>query len=78
MCGRFSNAPGAERAYDVDEWWDAIVVVERGEIDVACANGESRRLCTGAIVWLAELPLVALCNRGQEPVVLIAVSRRRR
>ena len=73
-----SVAPGAERAYDVDEWCDAIVVVERGAIDLASARGESRRLGSGAIVWLAELPFVALRNRGQEPVVLIAVSRRRR
>jgi hypothetical protein len=73
-----SVAPGAERAYDPAEWRDAIVVVEQGEIDLESVSGDSWRFGAGAIVWLAEMPLVALRNRGREAVVLIAVSRRRR
>jgi len=77
-CGRFSLRRAHSGRIAAAEWRDAIGVVERGEIELECANGECCRFGSGAIVWLAELPLRATRNRGQAPVVLIAVSRRRR
>jgi hypothetical protein len=70
-------APGGERAYDETEWRDAIVVVERGEVELECRGGSRRRFGRGAVLWLAGLPLLALRNRGSEPALLAAVSRRR-
>jgi quercetin dioxygenase-like cupin family protein len=71
-------SPGRERAYDEAEWGDALVVVERGEIELECVGGARQHLRRGAVVWLTGLPLRALHNRGSEIAVLVAVSRRRR
>ena len=68
--------PGRERAYHEAEWRDAIVFVERGEIELECP-GSNRRFTRGDVVWLVGLPLRVLHNRGREPALLVAVSRRR-
>jgi quercetin dioxygenase-like cupin family protein len=69
-------APGCKRAYDEAEWRDAIVVVERGEIELECLGGTSQRFRRGDLLWLTGLPLRALHNRGRESALLVAVSRR--
>jgi quercetin dioxygenase-like cupin family protein len=69
-------APGCERAYEEAEWRDALVVVDRGEIELECLGGSRRRLSRGAVLWLSGLPVRALRNRGPERAVLVAVSRR--
>jgi len=69
-------AAGCSRAYHEAEWRDALVVVERGEIELECEGGGRRRFRSGAVLWLCGLPLHALHNRGQEPAVLVAVARR--
>ncbi|MGH2700028.1 MAG: hypothetical protein ACRDJL_12650 [Actinomycetota bacterium] len=71
-------APGRPRPYDEAEWRDALVIVERGEIEVECLGGFFRRFPSGAVLWLVDLPVLAIHNRGPEPAVLVAVSRRRR
>ena len=67
--------PGVERAYDEDEWRDAIVFVRRGEIELECLSGERRSFERGHILWLANLPLRALHNRGDRPALLLVVCR---
>jgi hypothetical protein len=69
-------APGAERPYDPAEWRDALVVVERGEIQLECQAGHLARFRRGDILWLTGLPLRVLRNDGPEPAVLVAVARR--
>jgi hypothetical protein len=73
----FVVAPGGERPYDGADWHDALVVVERGEIELAWSDRRRRRFARGAVLWLSDVPLRALRNRGREPAVLVAVSRRR-
>jgi hypothetical protein len=68
--------PGSERPYDPAEWWDAIVVVEQGEIELECEAGHLARFKRGDTLWLTGLPLRALHNHGSEPAVLVAISRR--
>lgn len=70
-------APGAERAYDAAEWADALVVVARGEIELEGRHGARRRFARGAVIVLVGLNLRVLRNDGDEPAVLLAVSRRR-
>jgi hypothetical protein len=67
--------PGSARPYDPAEWEDAIVVVERGEIELECRAGHLARFRRGDILWLTGLPLRVLRNHGGEPAVLVAVSR---
>jgi hypothetical protein len=69
-------APGDQRPYRPDEWWDAIVRVQEGEIELECGGGGVARFRRGDILWLTGLPVRVLHNRGAAPVVLVAVSRR--
>jgi quercetin dioxygenase-like cupin family protein len=68
--------PGSTRPYDEAEWRDAIVIVERGEIEVEGRCGTRRRFRRGDILWLAGLPLRALHNHGDETALLLAIARR--
>jgi quercetin dioxygenase-like cupin family protein len=70
-------APGSDFLYHEDTWRDALVVVERGEIELVCISGAHRRFLAGDVLCLAGLPLRSLRNRGADAVVLSAVSRRR-
>jgi hypothetical protein len=69
-------APGEVRPYDDFEWCDALVVIERGAIELVSVHGSRRRLEEGAVLWLSGLPLRELHNPKSEPVVLVAVTRR--
>ncbi len=69
-------APGCRRVYDEAEWRDAIVLVRRGEIELESLSGTSHRFRRDDLFWLTGLPLRALHNRGREPALLVAVSRR--
>jgi hypothetical protein len=70
-------APGCARAYDEAEWRDALVVVERGEIELESASGDRRCFGCGDVLSLVGVPLRALHNRGPEPALVVAVFRRR-
>jgi hypothetical protein len=68
--------PGGERHYDGAEWAGALVVVDRGELELDCLDGDRPRFAGGAVLWLGGLPVRALRNPGAAPAVLIAVYRR--
>jgi hypothetical protein len=70
-----SVAPGGARAYDAEEWRDALVVVESGEIDLEGLTGSRARFRRGDILWLVGLPLRGLSNRGTGPAVMAAYTR---
>jgi hypothetical protein len=69
--------PGESRRSGDAEWRDALVVVERGDVELECAAGGRRRFSGGAVLWLEGIDLRVLHNVGDEPAVLLAVSRRR-
>jgi hypothetical protein len=69
-------APRTSRLFDTADWADALVVLECGELELEALSGCRVRLQPGAIFWLAGLPLRCLHNPGQEPTVLVAISRR--
>ena len=68
--------PGGHRIYNRVEWGDAVVVVASGELELECLHGTTRGFKCGDVLWLTGLPLRTLRNRGPEPVLLLAVSRR--
>jgi quercetin dioxygenase-like cupin family protein len=68
--------PGARRSFQEAEWRDALVVVERGTIQLEAAGGVRRDFVTGDVLCLMGLSLRALHNRGPEPAILVAVSRK--
>jgi hypothetical protein len=74
---RVAVAPGGTRAYDDAEWAGALVVVERGRIELEALSGGRRTFGRGAVLWLAGVPLRALHNHGLEPAVLVIVTRHR-
>jgi hypothetical protein len=69
-------APDHTWVYDDAEWRGAIVVIEHGQIELECLDGNRHCFGCGDILWLERLPLRALHNRGHTPAVLVAVSRR--
>lgn len=69
-------AVGCSHRYDPDEWRDALVVIQCGEVELETASGVRRSFGRGAVLWLDGLPLRALNNHGPDPAVLVAVSRR--
>ena len=69
--------PGESRPSGDAEWRDAVVIVERGDVELECSAGGRRRFCGGAVLWLEGIDLRVLHNVGDGPVVLLAVSRRR-
>jgi hypothetical protein len=69
-------SPGQAWDYDSAEWQGAIVIVERGQVELE--GLDSSRYCFGPgdMLWLERLPLRALHNPGHTPTVLVAVRRR--
>jgi hypothetical protein len=75
-CRAVAVEPGGVRIYNEAEWRDAIVVVGSGEIELEALGGNRQRFQCGDVLCLFGLPLRLLHNRGTEPAVLVAVSRR--
>jgi hypothetical protein len=73
---RVTLAPGVERAMSPAEWAGALVLVERGRLEVTCRGGGRRLFDSGDLLVLGWLPLRLLRNPGPEPVHLVAVRRR--
>lgn len=67
--------PGRSRPHRDAEWRGALVVVERGIIELVGLAGVRRRIGPGGVLWLAGLGLRALHNHGPEPAVLSALTR---
>ena len=67
---------GVDRIYNEAEWGDALVLVARGEVELEDVSGDVRCFGRGAVLCLVGLPLRALRSRGEEPALLVAVSRR--
>lgn len=67
---------GAERPYEESEWRDALIVVERGVLELERVPGERGRFGPGAVLCLTGLELRLIRNPAREPTVLTAFSRR--
>lgn len=70
--------PGRSRPFSEAEWRDALVIVDRGEIELECRYGSRHRFGRGSLLWLVGLDLKVIRNPGAVPAALMAVSRRRR
>ena len=68
-------APGRELAVPSGRLPDAILVVERGVLELGCRSETSRRFGRGSMIPLARLPVSRLRSVGPDPLVLVAVSR---
>jgi hypothetical protein len=66
-------APGASRAPGDPDWPRAIVLVTQGELELEGASGTRARFGSGDLIWLHDVPLRALHNRGPGDVVLLGV-----
>ena len=69
--------PKDELRIDATAWWDVIVFLETGEVELECSAGERRRFEPGAVFCLVP-PVRALRNCGDDAARLIAISRRTR
>ena len=57
------------------DWADAVVVVERGELQIECRTGQRATFPQGAVLVFDGIPLRRLGNAGRSPLVLSALSR---
>lgn len=71
-------APGCSHPFVEQEWLDALVVLERGTIDIECAAGGHRRFGARDLLWFVGLDLRTIHNHGPGEAVLVAISRRSR
>lgn len=67
--------PGEERLTDAAEWADAVVLIERGVIEVHCRAGGWLGFRAGDIMALSCLPLRAIRNPAERSAKLVAVRR---
>ncbi|NUR62935.1 MAG: hypothetical protein HOV87_30420 [Catenulispora sp.] len=67
--------PGDSVGYQFSDWPDALVVVERGELDVECRSGEHARFGEGAVLAFTALPVRRLHSVGAVALVLSALAR---
>ncbi len=73
----FRVPPERELGLEPDRLPDAIVLVERGELEVECPAGARRRFGRGSLIPIGRLPASRLRSVGPRPLVLVAVSRAR-
>jgi hypothetical protein len=71
----FAIAPSDERPYRASEWRSALVVVERGQVDLMGVDGTRLSFARGDTLFLAGLPIRALRNEGEQVALLSALSR---
>src|SRR3954463_5476695 len=79
-CSRFQRRIvridiGCSRPYDESEWDDALVIVTAGVVELEGRSGRRWRFPEGAMLWLTDLPLLALHNPGGEAAEITSVSR---
>jgi quercetin dioxygenase-like cupin family protein len=67
--------PGAECVVETADWGDALVVVERGQVELERRGGTRGRFGRGDILWVGAGSLRALRNPGRELALLVAVFR---
>ncbi|HEX8051370.1 MAG TPA: hypothetical protein VF517_00135 [Thermoleophilaceae bacterium] len=70
--------PDSRVAYDEADWEGALVVLERGAIELETLDGSRCGYAPGAVLYLGRMPLRAIHNAGREVCILSALSRRHR
>ena len=68
--------PGDTLDFVEADWASALVVVERGALEVECRSGSRARFDEGSVLSFCGLTLRRLHTAGDVPVVLSALSRR--
>ena len=67
--------PGGTRPYAEAEWLDALVIVEQGEVVLECTRSGFTTFRAGDVLWLVDVPIRRMHNHGNEPAVIVAISR---
>ena len=66
---------GARRRTSAAEWRGAIVLIERGTVEVGCLMGGRATFVAGDLLALGWLPLKWIRNAGSDEVRIVAVRR---
>lgn len=67
--------PGCTRLFVESDWQGSLVIIRSGELELEAFSGARLTCVGGDILWLSDLPLRHLVNRGDQPVVITAVRR---
>lgn len=73
---RVTLEPGEGRATGAAEWAGALVLIERGRLEVKCLEGGCESFRAGDLLTLGWLPLRELRNPGSVTMSLVAIRRR--
>ena len=73
---RITVAPGRVLVYDEAAWYDTIIFVTAGEIELVSRSGTVHPFCRGSILWLEHLPLRCVRNAAPVEARLVAIRRR--
>lgn len=65
----------SRRPYKAEEWRDALVIVQRGVLELETVNGVRRRFGLGSVLFLEGLRLRTLRNPERSTTVLSSTSR---
>ena len=67
--------PGARRPYRREDWHDALVLVERGEVELEGLAGGRATFRRGSVLCLDGVSVRGLRNRSAEAAWLVTVVR---
>jgi hypothetical protein len=67
--------PGGACGASAAAWAGALVMVERGCLEVECEAGARRTFDAGSLIALEQLPLRRLRNPGTDELRLVAIRR---
>ena len=74
---RIVLSPGEVRHSSPAEWADDFVIVERGSVEVHCADGSRRTYVSGSMLCLSWVDVGSLANPTPEPSTILAIHRPR-
>ena len=67
--------PGGERRCDTDEWREALVVIERGSVELRTVGAGRLALPRGSVLSIDRLRRSRMHNRGGTAAILAVVTR---
>ena len=70
--------PGETLDYRPEDWAESMLIVTTGSIELESPLGSVHPFASGSILWCQGLPIRLIRSTGEDPAVLVSISRRPR